>query len=239
MSTNPSPTSSPQPCWLQRLTERQLTAAVLLFGLLLYLPFAGSYGLFDPWETHYGEVARQMTERNEFVTLYWTGSPLDNQYFWSKPVLTFWLMSLAMHLVGIGEAGGPPEEMALSSLPEWALRLPFCLMALLALYGVYLVASRFVSRRAGVLAAIILATSPLFSLVARQAMTDMPFVGPMTLALALGILALFEEDDAELPRRERGRLNWPHHPLFYTTIGLFIVCALPQLMIDAATVRWS
>ena len=86
---------------------------MLLFGLLLYLPFAGSYGLFDPWETHYGEVARQMTERNDFVSLYWPGSPLDGEYFWSKPVLTFWLMSLSMHLFGLGEPGGPPSEMAL------------------------------------------------------------------------------------------------------------------------------
>jgi 4-amino-4-deoxy-L-arabinose transferase-like glycosyltransferase len=226
--------------WWDRWSERQTTLAVLLFGLLLYLPFAGSYGLFDPWETHYGEVARQMTERNDFVSLYWTGSPQDSQFFWSKPVLTFWLMSIAMHLTGIGEAGGPPQEMALSSLPEWALRVPFCLMALLALYGVYLVASRFVSRRAGVLAAVILGTSPLFSLVARQAMTDMPFVGPMTLALALGILALFQEDDGtDLPRRRWGKLDWPHHPLFYVTVALFVLCGLPQLIIDSATVSWA
>jgi 4-amino-4-deoxy-L-arabinose transferase-like glycosyltransferase len=85
----------------------------------------------------------------------------------------------------------------------------------------------------------VLATSPLFSLVARQAMTDMPFVGPMTLALALGILALFEEDDRDLPRMDRGRLSWPHHRLFYLTIALFVITAVPQLLIDAATVSWS
>ncbi len=230
--------SRPSDGLLSRLSSRQLTWAVLLAGVLLYLPFAGSYGLFDPWETHYGEVARQMTERNDFVSLYWPGSPLDGQFFWSKPVLTFWLMTLSMKLAGIGGAAAPSGEMALSSAPEWALRVPFLLMSLLALYGVYLVASRFVSRRAGVLSALVLATSPLFSLVARQAMTDMPFVGPMTLALALGILALFEEDDRDLPRRERGRLSWPHHPLFYVTIALFVVVAAPQLLIDAATVQW-
>jgi 4-amino-4-deoxy-L-arabinose transferase-like glycosyltransferase len=241
MSTNPSPvtsSSSSGPCWLQRLSERQLTGAVLLFGLLLYLPFAGSYGLFDPWETHYGEVARQMTERGDFVSLYWAGSPLDGEHFWSKPVLTFWLMSLSMHVFGLGSPGGPPSEMALGTAAEWALRLPFCLMALLALYGVYLVASRLVSRRAAVFSVVVLGTCPMFSLVARQAMTDMPFVGPMTLALALGILALFEEDEQDLPRRTWRRLSWPHHPLFYTGIGLFVVCALPQLIVDSATVSW-
>jgi 4-amino-4-deoxy-L-arabinose transferase-like glycosyltransferase len=238
MSSHPVPAPSAAPGLLDRLTERQMTWAVLLFGLLLYVPFAGSYGLFDPWETHYGEVARQMTVRNDFVSLYWPGSPLDTDHFWSKPVLTFWLMTLSMHLFGIGERGGPPGEMALGTSAEWALRLPFCLSALLALYGVYLVAARLVSRRAGAFSVVVLGTCPMFSLVARQAMTDMPFIGPMTLALALGTLALFEEDDTDLPRRSWRRLSWPHHRLFYTAVGLLAVTALPQLIIDAATVTW-
>ncbi len=216
-----------------------MTLGVLLFGVLLYIPFAGSYGLWDPWETHYGEVARQMLVRGDYVSLWWPGSPIDSEYFWSKPVLTFWIMSLSMRLAGIGSASGPPGEMAVGSAAEWALRVPFCLMALMALYGVYLVTARFVSRRAGVLATVVLATSPLFSLVARQGMTDMPFVGPMTLALALGALALFEDDDRELPRRQWKRLSWPHHPLFYATLALIIVVAVPQLVIDIAQVKWT
>ncbi len=215
---------------------------VLLFGALLYIPFAGSYGLWDPWETHYGEVARQMTSRGDYISLWWPGSPLDADFFWSKPVLTFWLMSIAMKVAGIGGAHAPAGEMAVSSTAEWALRVPFCLMALTALSGVYLMTSRFVSRRAGVIATVALATFPMFSLVARQAMTDMAFVGPMTLALALGALALFEEDDTELPRRSRvvGRwtLSWPHHPLFYVTVGLITLTAVPQLVINALQLSW-
>jgi 4-amino-4-deoxy-L-arabinose transferase-like glycosyltransferase len=231
--------SESRPSFFDRFTERQMTIGILLFGLLLYIPFAGSYGLFDPWETHYGEVARQMTVRHDFVSLYWPGSPLDTDQFWSKPVLTFWIMSLAMFVTGIGGARAPSGEMALSTLPEWALRVPFAFMALLAIYGVYLVASRFVSRRAGALSALVLATCPMFSLVARQAMTDMPFVGPMTLALALGTLALFDDDERDLPRRRWRNLSWPHHPLFYTTVALFVLMALPQLIIDSATVTWA
>ena len=165
----------------------------MLFGLLLYLPFAGSYGLWDPWETHYGEVAHQMVSRGDFISLWWPGSPIDPEVFWSKPVLSFWLISLSMFVFGLGHPG--PGTFALSSRPEWALRLPFCLMSLLALAGVYLAVSRFVSRRAGLLSALALATFPLFSLVARQAMTDMAFIGPMTLALALCALALFDEEE--------------------------------------------
>ncbi len=223
---------------LDRFTERQMVIFVLLFGALLYLPFAGSYGLFDPWETHYGEVGRQMARRNDFISLYWPGSPIDSENFWSKPVLTFWLMSLSLKIFGIGGAGLPAGEFALSSRPEWALRIPFCLMALPALLGVYLPLSRFVSRRAGVLAVLALATFPLFSLVARQAMTDMAFIGPMTLGLGLCALALFDDNDEVLPRRTWRGLSWPHHPIYYTTVGLLALTVLPQLVVDSIQLTW-
>ena len=33
---------------------------LVLLNLLLYVPLLGSYSLSDPWEVHYGEVAREM-----------------------------------------------------------------------------------------------------------------------------------------------------------------------------------
>jgi 4-amino-4-deoxy-L-arabinose transferase-like glycosyltransferase len=234
----PSPTP-PRAGFLDRLTERQVLLLVLLVGALLYLPFAGSYGLFDPWETHYGEVGRQMARRNDFISLYWPGSPLDGEQFWSKPVLSFWMMALSMKVFGIGGGGLTAGEFALSSRPEWALRLPFCLMALLALVGVYLPVSRFVSRRAGVLSALALATFPMFSLVARQAMTDMAFIGPMTLGLGLCALALFDDKDDELPRRHWRGFSWPHHSIYYTTVALLALTVLPQLVVNSIQLTWT
>jgi 4-amino-4-deoxy-L-arabinose transferase-like glycosyltransferase len=222
-------------------TERQTGLFVILIGLLLYVPLAGSYGLYDPWETHYGEVARQMMERGDYISLWWPGAPIDADHFWSKPVLSFWIESLSMHLFGLHHAAS--GTMALSSRPEWALRLPFCLLGILGMYGIYLCVSRFVSRRAGILAALVTATSPLYSLVSRQAMTDMAFVGPMTMALALGALALFDDEDTELPRRSARlgslRLGWPDHRLFYLAAGLFTVVALPQLIVNVVQLRWT
>ena len=224
--------------FFDRFTERQMVIFVLLIGALLYLPFAGSYGLFDPWETHYGEVGRQMARRNDFISLYWPGSPLDTDNFWSKPVLSFWIMSLSMKVFGIGGDGLSAGAFALSTRPEWALRLPFCLMALLALLGVYLPVSRFVSRRAGVLSVLALATFPLFSLVARQAMTDMAFIGPMTLGLGLCALALFDDKDEKLPRRKWKGMSWPHHPIYYATVGLLVLTVLPQLIVNSIQLSW-
>jgi len=87
--------------------------------------------------------------------------------FWSKPVLTFWIMSIGMH-IGASPAWQDPGEIALLSRTEWAVRVPFCLFGVLALWGVYLVVSRFVNRRAGFLAALVTGTCPMFSLIARQ-----------------------------------------------------------------------
>jgi len=226
---------------ISRLTERQVSllvsAAVIVGGLLLYIPLAGTYGLWDPWETHYSEVARQMTHRGDFISLWWPGSPRDPEVFWSKPVLSFWLMSIAMHVAGVGLPGGSPGEMAVGHAAEWAARVPFCLMGVLGIYAVYMVTARFVSRRAGVLAAIACATAPMYSLVARQAMTDMAFVGPMAMALALGAFALFDDSDEVLPRRGKGWRSWPHHPLFYGTLALTVLVTVPQLVIDSVQLK--
>jgi len=239
-SPRAAPAAPPRLGLLDRLSERQTTLLVILIGLVLYIPFAGTYGLWDPWETHYSEVARQMTARGDYISLWWPGAPIDADHFWSKPVLSFWIMSLAMHLVGIrGHGHDAAGALALGSKAEWAVRVPFCLMGVLGIYAIYLCVSRFVTRRAGVFAAIVAATSPMYSLVARQAMTDMAFVGPMTMALALGALALFDDEDAVLPRRRWHRLSWPHHPLFYLTLAIFAITTLPQLIVNCVQLQWT
>jgi 4-amino-4-deoxy-L-arabinose transferase-like glycosyltransferase len=205
---------------------------VFLAALLLYLPCAGSYGLWDPWETHYGEVARQMTVRGDYISLWWPGSPRETPTFQTKPVLSFWLMSLAMKVAGIGSAGGSPDEMALGTRAEWAVRTPFCLLGALGLWAIYLVTSRLAGRRAGVLAALCTGTFPLYALVARQAMTDMAVVGLMNLALALAALALETGDAADqaAPRTASRRAA-------IATTVLFALATVPQLLIDSIDLR--
>jgi len=43
--------------------ERRLVLMSLLVGALVFLPYVGAVGLWDPWESHYGEVAREMIAR--------------------------------------------------------------------------------------------------------------------------------------------------------------------------------
>src|SRR2546430_17627132 len=116
--------------WATATSERRICLALLGLCMMIYIPLAGNYGMWDPWETHYGEVARQMLERNDFISLWWPGSPQDRTEFWSKPVLTFWLIALSMKVAGIQWASSLPNEMAASWPVEWASGIPFVFLAL-------------------------------------------------------------------------------------------------------------
>ena len=59
------------------IVERRHLAVLAAVCALLYVPLAGYYGMWDPWETHYGEIARQMAERNDWISLWWPCSPQD------------------------------------------------------------------------------------------------------------------------------------------------------------------
>jgi|GEM_PF-593157 len=225
--------------------ERRVTLALLMLMAVVFVPLAGNYGMWDPWETHYGEVARQMLERSDYVSQWWPGSPLDKAEFWSKPVLTFWIMAIGMRIFGIEGAQARPDELTTSWTVEWATRLPLIILSIVAVWSVYLLVRRLVNARAGALAAVVLATSTQWALITRQAMTDMAFVAPMTIALALAGLALLlpeEEREMELPRGTltmgRLTLSFPRVAAFYWFVALFVLTTLPQLVIISIQVKW-
>ncbi len=238
-------------------SDRVLHFAVLSLLCLLYLPFTGAYGLWDPWETHYGEVARQMVSRSDWISLWWPGSPQDpaSGVFFSKPVLTFWLMALSLKVFRLGHAS--PlffDEMTIGWRAEWALRLPFVLLGIVAVFATYYLVRRTVSRRAALWTALVLATSTQWSLITRQAMTDMAFVAPMTLAVVFAGLALLPQRrhpadpssplidlKADLPRKTvqllGQELSWPHSRVFYGFVTLFVLLVLPQLVVNLVQLK--
>ena len=225
--------------WSTATRDRTIALALLVLCVMIYVPFAGNYGMWDPWETHYGEVARQMLERNDFISQWWPGSPQDRQEFWSKPVFTFWVIAFGMKLGGI-EWTDSPSQIADSWRVEWASRFPFLILGVLGIWATWELTRRLAGRRAGALAALILATASQWLFITRQVMTDMPFVVPMTVALAFAGLALLlpsEEVEAELPRRTRKlarwTISWPHTTSFYVFLAVFVLATLPQIIMIA------
>jgi 4-amino-4-deoxy-L-arabinose transferase-like glycosyltransferase len=178
-------------------------------------------GPWDPWETHYGEVARQILVRHDPLDLWWRPGlgPDGNaeNTFWSKPALPFWLMALSMGLLGVGSR---PEvdEMVRSPWPEVAIRLPSLISGLLCAVFLGYVVWRLLrdeaaakrrgpdlAARAGIFTAVVLATMPQWAIVTRQALTDMFLVMPVTVALGAWALAWLQPD-RELRRRSIGSL---------------------------------
>ena len=214
------------------LERRQIIAMIVLAGIV-FLPWLGAVGLWDPWETHYGEVARSMIVRSDYVHPYW-----EHAYFFSKPVLSMWLMALGMKVVGA--LHGPVG--AMSVWTEWGVRTPFALLAILGVVSVYLAVGRIFGRRAGLVAGFALATMPFYFLIARQAMTDMPLVSLMTAALASFMIAVFaRKNDDEAP-------SAPWLYAFYVFMGLATLAkgmlgfALPGMVIFvwlAITGEWG
>src|SRR5215471_17254443 len=98
-----------------RLWELGLVIALLC---AMYLPRLGSYSLWDPWEAHYSEVARNMLADHDWVKMRW-----NTERFFSKPIFIFWMIASGMKLVGVGEDGGYSGEFISNGAFEWGVRL--------------------------------------------------------------------------------------------------------------------
>ena len=197
---------------------------------LLYLPALGSYSLWDPWETHYGEVAREILARDDWVSLWWA----QDGWFWSKPILNFWIQALAMATLGTHYQ---PDQMLIgsdglaSAHPEWVVRAPNFLLTVMGMYLLYKGVAKVFGRRAGLLGGIVLATMPDWYFLAHQTMTDMPFVAPMCGSMGLLMLGLQtdEEKRARTWEIELFGHKWKLSA-WHLVFGAILLAALPQIL---------
>lgn len=161
---------------------------LVVLTTVLYLPLLGSYSLSDPWETHYGEVAREMLSRDDWISLWWA----QEGWFWSKPILDFWIQGVFFSALGVRYM---PDQMLAAAAhgrfpqPEWAARVGVFLLTVLGVYFLYKGVAKACGRRAGLLGGIVLTTMPYWYLIAHQSMTDMLYVAPLTAAMGLALLA--------------------------------------------------
>lgn len=220
--TDPRTTTEAEPAFwlapLQRATESRRLAQliVLMLGALIFLPRLGSMGLWDPWETHYGEVAREMIVRDDYVFPHW-----ESAYFFSKPPLAMWLMAVGMQVFG---AEAAPIGQALGSWTEWGVRLPFAFIAIGAMWAVYRIGRQLRDDATGVLAAIVLGGSAQFIFIGKQSMVDMPLVGCMTIGLALFCAAVFDPEVEEEAKAKKLAPRWMRQ---VGTLGIAL-CTFPQ-----------
>ncbi len=200
--------------WLAARFKRYELAIVAALSLAILLPGLSSFQLIDPWETHYSEVSRRILEDDDWVHLKW-----QNEIFRSKPVFTFWLIAGSMQAMGVATDGGYSGEMVVSDLAVFAARLPFTLFGAFGLVMVWWMLANLVNRRVAWLAFGITLTCPIYMLVSRQAITDMPMVASLMGAVAL--FAMHAQRGKEPLRPFWKGIN-AHH-VFVACAGLFVL----------------
>ena len=204
------------PVWSPGHREWLVRLLLLALAAVLFLPHLGGFGLWDPWETHYGEVTRNMIESYDWFKPWWgfreqIGTErIAGDWFFSKPIYIFWAEASCVKVFG---------------LSEFAIRLPHALLAIAAVFAVYLAFSRLVPRKAAFLMAAVMATAPQFFMIARQAQTDMPFVATMVMAMCAFLLSVFGPRERLSDRQFLARTG--------AMIALLLLSTVPQFAILA------
>ena len=174
--------------WLAGLSgEWRMVVALSVLAALIAIPWLGATGFWDPWEPHYGEVAREMIARGDYIHPWY-----ESAWFFSKPALDLWMMAAGML---VANTSGPDRWLGVYT--EWCVRMPFAIISALGAILMFVAASRLLGRRAAVIGTLALLTCPLFVFLSRQAVPDPVFVGLLNGAMACLLLTLFSEEQQD------------------------------------------
>jgi 4-amino-4-deoxy-L-arabinose transferase-like glycosyltransferase len=148
-------------------------ARVSALLLLLLLPAALLYPcltfrLFEPDESRYAEIPREMFQRSEWVVPYLQGQP-----YLDKPPLLYWLVMASYRLLGVH---------------DWSARLVPALAVHAAVLLTYLLGRRSLGERAAFWGALLLALAPGFLSMGRLLLLD----GLLALWVTASVLCAFE-----------------------------------------------
>ena len=149
-------------------SARAVLLAILLAAAAPYLVGLGGSSLWDANEAYYAETPREMVASGDYVNPSFNFQPRFN-----KPVLPYWVVAASYHVIGVSER---------------AERVPIALGGLILVATAFGLGSLVRSREAGLLAAIVLATSPRFLMFARRIIIDVhvaTFAGLTLLFFAL------------------------------------------------------
>ena len=147
-----------------KLPNARSLLAVLALAAILFLSNIWRYDLWPPDEPRFAQVAREMIESGDWLTLRVNGAP-----YMEKPPLFFW--SIAVISAPFGD------------VTETSARLPSVLAALLTVWFTYLLARSLYDERTARWSAIVLITAVRFWWQARTCQTDMLLTACLTFAL--------------------------------------------------------
>jgi len=112
-------------------SDNKIRLGIIVFSLLLFIPFLGQVHLFDWDEINFAEAAREM-----LVTGNYSVVQIDYETFFEKPPLFFWLQALSMHVFGVN---------------EFAARFPNAIVGVLSLLLIFNIGKRYYDAKFGLI----------------------------------------------------------------------------------------
>ena len=189
-----------QACQSSDQRKHDLIAAGVLLALCTGVFFIrlGCAGIMDVSESFYPAAVREMIEARSYIV-----PQMNYQIYFSKPILTFWLLAASYHMFGLNEFAGRFFSSFLSTILVMA-----CFWVVRCLRGPL----------AGFLAGALLAGSPYFVIFTRSSSIDAFFSVFLGLALC-GLLMVLSA----------GRKRW--WPLIYVSLALAVLTKGPAALV--------
>jgi len=194
-------------------------AVLALTALLAFLPGFFQIPPTDRDEARFAQASKQMLESGDFIDI-----RFQDEVRYKKPVGIYWLQAATVKTAQV--LGVPDAHKAI-----WLYRLPSLIGAIGAVLLTYWTALVFVSRRAAVLAAMMLATSVLLGVEARLAKTDAMLL--LTIVAAMGAMAraYLGERRPGVAVLAAGRpVGWSGPAIFWTAIAAGILLKGPLII---------
>jgi 4-amino-4-deoxy-L-arabinose transferase-like glycosyltransferase len=193
-------------------------AMLVVVSLLAFLPGFFQIPPVDRDEARFAQATKQMIESGDYVDI-----RFQDETRYKKPVGIYWLQAAA---VKAGEAVGVRQAPTII----WFYRVPSILGAIGAVLLTYWAGLAFVSRRAALLAGLMLASSILLGVEARLAKTDAMLL--LTVVAAMG--ALGRVYLAKREPHDTAADSWALPAVFWTAVAAGVLLKGPLILMFVA-----
>jgi 4-amino-4-deoxy-L-arabinose transferase-like glycosyltransferase len=204
-------------------SHRRAVAVLLVAALLAFLPGFFAIPPLDRDEARFAQATKQMVESGDYVDI-----RFQDEVRYKKPVGIYWLQAGVVKAAS--ELGFPR---ALTTI--WLYRIPSLVGAIGAVLLTYWTALAFVSRRAAMLAGLMMASSIMLGVERLIAKTDAMLL--LTVVAAMGALAR-----AYLPeQRERldAASSWLVAAVFWTALAAGVLLKGPLIVMIVALAAFT
>ena len=198
-------------------SHARAVAVLFVVSLIAFLPGFFQVPPVDRDEARFAQATKQMIESGDYVDI-----RFQNEVRYKKPVGIYWLQAAA---VKAGEALGLPR----ARTTIWLYRLPSLAGATGAVLLTYWTALAFVTRRAAIVAALMMAGSILLGIEARLAKTDAMLL--FTSVAAMGAMARVYLASRRTPE---AAAEWRSPAILWTALAAGVLIKGPLILMFVA-----